>query len=370
MKATKTTSLLRILFINLLIVISMLTVLDFVLVQYYSGQKNVDGENLNRRSQLAEYEKYDWANDYWTEHMQFRNTYKSFVGWKGTFFQGKAINVDTAGFRKTLNNPDQDISAKIAFLGGSTMWGFGVNDENTIPSQFAWLADSLYSVNLGQLGYTAYQSYLLLQLEVDQGRAPDIVISYDGANDTPAEKKPYAHLWEARMQKRLEGMDFGNPANEMGWMQGLRTFAYKMRNKLLPKEEPVSNQQNSSISTEANIQAATELLQAWKKMKLLCDANGIEFYCILQPQMHVGSPDLSHLDGTDFQEFWNRQNDYVQYYDEVLELINSDEFSDLKNHFIDLRMALDGLPGVYMDVCHLMPEGNKSIAKAIARQIR
>lgn len=370
MKATKTTGLLRILSINLLIIISLLTVLDFVLVQYYSGKKNIDGENLNHRSQLAEYKKYDWANDYWAEHAQFRNTYKSFVGWKGTFFQGKAINVDTAGLRKTLNNPGQDLSAKIAFLGGSTMWGFGVNDENTIPSQFASLADSLYAVNLGQLGYTAYQSYLLLQFEIDQGRIPDMVISYDGANDSPAEKKPYTHLWEARMQKRLEGMDFDSPAYEMGWMSGLQTFAFKMRHKLLPKDKPLSNQQNFSISTEANIQAATELLQAWTKMKLLCEANGIEFYCILQPQMHVGAPDLSHLDGTGFEAFRQRQNDYVQYYEDVLVLINLNEYSGLKNHFIDLRMALDGLPGVYMDVCHLMPEGNKSIAKAIARQIR
>ena len=192
MKGTKRLNLLKLLVINALVIISILTVLDFAFVQYYSHKTSHTEVNLNPRSQLDEYKKYDWATNYWEEHSQFKNIYKSFIGWKGTFFEGEAINVNSLGMRRTLNNPSSDSGVKLAFLGGSTMWGFGVNDENTIPSQFAQLTDSLYVMNMGQLGYTAYQSYILLQLEISQGNVPDMVVTYDGANDTPTEKKA---LW-------------------------------------------------------------------------------------------------------------------------------------------------------------------------------
>jgi hypothetical protein len=146
-------------------------------------------------------------------------------------------------------------------------------------------------------------------------------------------------------------------------------FAYQMKSKLKPQSKVVPERQMISVSIEENKQAAKELLQAWQLMKTLCEANGIEFYCILQPQMHVGKPDLSYLDGTLFKAFSDGEDAYVQYYDNVIELMDTDEFKDLKIHFIDLRFALDGLPGMYMDVCHLMPKGNETIAKAIAQEI-
>jgi lysophospholipase L1-like esterase len=369
MKGSKISKLFKLLAINTIVMISVLTVLDFVFIQYYSLKSSHNAANLNRRPQLEEYKKYDWAKDYWQEHSQFRNNYKSFIGWKGTSFEGKSINVDSLGIRRTPNNSNSDSATKIAFLGGSTMWGFGVNDENTIPSQFAKLTDSLYVINMGQLGYTAYQSYILLQLEVSRGNVPDMVVSYDGANDTPTEKNPYAHLWEARMQERLKGMDFDSKAKEMIWMPGLRMFAYQMRSKLKSENKAFPERQKVSVSNEDNQQAAKELLQAWQLMKSLCEANGIPFYCILQPQMHVGKPNLNYLEGTPFKTFWEGYDDYVQYYDDVIELMDSEEFIDLKRHFIDLRFALDGLPSMYMDVCHLMPKGNQAIAQAIANEI-
>ena len=103
-------------------------------------------------------------------------------------------------------------------------------------------------------------------------------------------------------------------------------------------------------------------------MESLCEANGIQFYCMLQPQMHVGKPDLKYLEGTSFIAFWEGEDAYVQYYDDVIKLLDSEDFIDLKEHFIDLRFALDVLPSMYMDVCHLMPKGNEAIARAIAKR--
>ena len=42
-------------------------------------------------------------------------------------------------------------SPLVVFLGGSTMWGTGVDDANTIPALFAKIAEGRYrAMNLGE----------------------------------------------------------------------------------------------------------------------------------------------------------------------------------------------------------------------------
>ena len=73
-------------------------------------------------------------------------------------------------------------------FGGSTMWGTGGRDEGTIP---AALARELRGhgivpeiTNFGETGYVNTQEVLLLALQLQKGRVPDLVIFYDGINDT------------------------------------------------------------------------------------------------------------------------------------------------------------------------------------------
>jgi lysophospholipase L1-like esterase len=77
---------------------------------------------------------------------------------------------------------------KIAMFGGSTMWGSGVRDAFTIPSI---LAKELQNhgvvceiINFGEGGYVSTQEVITLLLHLQQGHIPDLVIFYDGINDT------------------------------------------------------------------------------------------------------------------------------------------------------------------------------------------
>ena len=73
-------------------------------------------------------------------------------------------------------------------LGGSSLWGFGARDDQTIPSLLArslhekgWYAEIR---NLAEIGYVSMQEVIALTRELQAGYRPDLVIFYDGVNDT------------------------------------------------------------------------------------------------------------------------------------------------------------------------------------------
>ena len=68
------------------------------------------------------------------ELSKIKHYYKAFVGWNASEFNGKYINIDENGFRKTQLPENIVNKTKVHFFGGSTMWGYGVKDSSTIPS--------------------------------------------------------------------------------------------------------------------------------------------------------------------------------------------------------------------------------------------
>src|SRR5262249_7649743 len=107
--------------------------------------------------------------------------------------------------RMTLNQGTN--KSKVYFFGGSTMWGLGVRDDLTIPSQFA-AATGIWSENFAEMSYTAHQSLMLLVQLLQDGHRPDVVVFYDGVNDVAnkcrAELTPYSHAREDQLNDLLQ----------------------------------------------------------------------------------------------------------------------------------------------------------------------
>ena len=140
------------------------------------------------RARLPNYAKVTWATQHYRELGQLKADYKSFIGWQLKPFQGETINIGGRyAQRQTINN-GRDKSKKAYFFGGSTMWGMGVRDDGTIPSEFA-AAAGFWSENFGEDAYTAHQGLMLLVQLLQDGHRPDIVVFYDGVNDVEAKCK-------------------------------------------------------------------------------------------------------------------------------------------------------------------------------------
>ena len=104
-------------------------------------------------------------------------------------FEGRFLNTDDQGFRKTpAAPPPERARRKLYLFGGSVTFGYGVPDEHTIPNYLQKIVSpdhpDVVVRNLGQALYYSSQEMILLLLLVKQGDVPNWAVFIDGINDT------------------------------------------------------------------------------------------------------------------------------------------------------------------------------------------
>lgn len=135
-----------------------------------------------------------WIVRHYRELEALEDRWEPYVYFRQKPFAGETIAIDEAGRRRTWQAPpapnDRDGARvfRIAMLGGSSLWGFGARDDGTIPSQIARMLHSrgfrVEIRNLAEIGYVSTQEAVALIRELQAGYRPDLVIFYDGVNDT------------------------------------------------------------------------------------------------------------------------------------------------------------------------------------------
>jgi lysophospholipase L1-like esterase len=120
--------------------------------------------------------------------------WQPYIYFRPKAFLGKTIAIGADGLRATWQPPAPagervaQQPVKLLMLGGSSLWGFGARDDQTIPSLLARrLHERGVQVevkNHSDLGYVSTQEVICLLRELQGGYRPDLVIFYDGVNDT------------------------------------------------------------------------------------------------------------------------------------------------------------------------------------------
>jgi lysophospholipase L1-like esterase len=145
------------------------------------------------RSAADAYGDQEWAVAYFQELAALPGfRWHPYVYWRRAPFEGRFINIDEDGLRKTWQaaNDAETRSQRfrVFMLGGSTMWGTGAEDDQTIPSIVARALTEEYRqnvevTNFGASAYVSTQEVITLLRELQKGNIPDLVIFYDGVND-------------------------------------------------------------------------------------------------------------------------------------------------------------------------------------------
>lgn len=110
--------------------------------------------------------------------------------WRRLPFRGQLINVDQNGLRVTPGADSGDAlgATEIWIFGGSTIWGTGARDAETIPARVQRALRErgrrVVVTNFGESGYVSTQEVVMLIRALQQRRAPALVVFYDGINDT------------------------------------------------------------------------------------------------------------------------------------------------------------------------------------------
>lgn len=100
--------------------------------------------------------------------------------------QGQYMNIDKQGFRYVENQCQYPISKdnfNIFVFGGSTTFGYGVADKDTIPSRIQAKIEGSCAYNFGRGSYTNIQDMILFETLVLKEQIPDVVIFINLLND-------------------------------------------------------------------------------------------------------------------------------------------------------------------------------------------
>lgn len=117
-------------------------------------------------------------------------TYQPFTQFKERAYSGTFVNVTEQGYRVIKNQapwPPQADNFNLFVFGGSTCFGYGVADDESIPSYLQELLRSnkanIAVYNFGRGHYYSTQERILFEMLVADGHCPDMALFIDGLND-------------------------------------------------------------------------------------------------------------------------------------------------------------------------------------------
>lgn len=128
----------------------------------------------------------------WKDALKAQPVYEPWVGFREADVTTPTVNV-RSGIRLNRNVVSNESETKNAssekifaiwFFGGSTTYGYGLSDEETIPAKLEGILGPKYRVlNFGRGHYYSAQENALLLSRLLQGEKPDLAVFLDGLNE-------------------------------------------------------------------------------------------------------------------------------------------------------------------------------------------
>jgi hypothetical protein len=305
------------------------------------------------------------AVEVFADYNRVQHQYEPFVGWKTLPYKGTTLHITTSGQRTheppTYSGKKEKI---VRFFGGSTMWGEGSDDQHTIPALFNVQNPQYEIYNHAQLAYNSRQELDALISLYSKNEKTDLVIFYDGVNDAaflcPKDIKQLpAHRLVPMFREKLyvgKSALIKDMAKKL-FVENILKTIYAFTYKTTPETSPYD-----CLSTPGKAEEIAEIMiRNWEIAHELVTNRQGKFIAILQPAAFISKPKTDHLKldeelGKNFQEVYKhlKQKIATRNYDWVVDL--SDQF--------------DGDDYIFIDFCHVSPNGNAIMAKAITNVVK
>lgn len=344
---------------------------------------------LTRQAQTQDQQKSpvfagaEWAPEFWKEEavrQQRVRTYVPFRLWGVTEWHSKYINNDLiAGefSRRTVNSSDCALANTVSVwtFGGSTMYGSGVPDWATIPSYLSHdlntLGQSCVVVsNFGVEGYVTDQELILLEERLRAGGHPDIVIFYDGLNDSMAQcppGPPTPHGAYATIKSRVEG----SLSARLDFLK--KSYTVLLAGELLAHFRHPHSMTTQASETQPRIARVMSKYEGNVRLaRALADSYRFKLYSFWQPLVTYGHKPL-----VPFEQRIARADASNNPADNACLQMMTETFSEAERrsardaNFVFLGDVFDSTKDpTYIDQGHLGPRGNEVVAQAIAKYVQ
>lgn len=240
------------------------------------------------------------------------------------------------------------------FLGGSTTFGVGVSDKDTVPEIFNELSPEQGVLNLGLGGNTLEGSIQILQEFLRNNNAPQRTIFLDGINED--------WCWFFTPEKvNSDWVNKRSVNNPYVSNYNLEILLKKVSNKYLFTTEKGTREKE--IGAQA---CAQRYIDSLKWLDDLSAHFNFRSYHFLQPSawtVDVNEFDYENLSSSSRGRFYN------QFYDEVMKLYADTKLFNVK--VFDLRDILKpddrSKQRIFVDAQHLSEFGNRQISNAILK---
>jgi hypothetical protein len=294
----------------------------------------------------------DYAYLIYREKKQLDTRYVPYIAWARKPFSGKTTTVNDEGDRVHPSTTDRPIK-HVRFFGGSTMWGTGVDDHNTIPAHYNALHQDYRVYNHGESGFVSRQELARLVNLVNQEAPMDLVIFHDGCNDClslcRADVSINGHREEAEMAQKLE--------HRWQAFDALFVSIKMVINKVVKKgKRPPSRCRDNPVYAK---KVASTLVNNWKIAHSVAALGGAEFHAILQPVAPLGHPNIEYLEERGSETDWHMVYPFVREIQAKENLAWIHDFTD----------AFDVDEYIYIDSCHVNGLGNQIIAKRLSDRL-
>lgn len=314
--------------------------------------------------------------------------YAPYVVWRThPVVRSDILTISENGYRLVPGISGDNDAFRVFLFGGSTMWGLGVADSNTIGSylqnQLAELSDGPVAVyNFGQPGFASTQEVIELLLQLRDGNIPDLVIFFDGVNDiwnAYGSGQAGGYHGQEQVAARVEGrsMEFEEPSifefvleNSNLWLlvTSLRT---RIRGEEIRVEDLLTYRTMGMDKDSLALDVVNTYMGNCLVVEALAESYGFEYVLIWQPCIWVGSKTLTTdeenlaLGGTEY-----RSNSADLSYRGLLESAYGFFEVNIPDtvHYSSFARVFDlTSERVYTDVsgAHLNPPGNEIVATEI-----
>jgi lysophospholipase L1-like esterase len=336
----------------------------------------------DRRTLVEGYGGATWPEEHYREIESLEERWQPYVYFRPKAFHGKTIDIGSDGLRATWKPSDLSTTrvgskpVKLLMVGGSSLWGFGARDDQTIPSL---VARRLHERgvpaeirNLSELGYVSTQELIGLLRELQDGYRPDIVIFYDGVNDTTsALLSGEAGLTTNEINRRREFNLLQSPGR-LAWALGEQVLADSGSLRLVrairsrvgraaSASSPLSDETMRRLAGDvvdrysANIKIALSLAQGY----------GFRSLFFWQPTV-FNKTELTAVEREEAQKYAWTEPAFRAVYEKIraspgLKAVPA--FQDLSAIFADDKEL------VFIDYCHTIEAANARIAEQMVAAI-
>ena len=322
-------------------------------------------ESSDKRAYYPTYANKKFSIQMLNEFQNLSSKYRSFIGWRRKKVNLKHTNIsDPYNTRKSTG---ELLDNSVWFFGGSTMWGTGASDSQTIPSHFNYLTNTpVY--NFGETAWNSRQSLNQLINAIGDNRNPSLVIFYDGVNDVIHQcrrelKLVPSHNREQSIQNALKGQ---LPIKRISkfiiypYIVLSRKFNIQLPQGKSPKPKKYDCDTNQA---KARL-VASHLINNWFTAYALSKSKGFEFYGILQPTLFTTKTNSEYFPLKVVKSHSEMELQFTIVYSLIRQEIQKRCESDRDFCFsmIDGTNWLDGTNNIFIDFCHLNSLGNKVIA--------